>query len=214
LQAETIFLTGKRVEPQTQLLGSLELAQEHHWSSDICRCNTLLSRVLILEDPAQASEHLNRARRFAERSGKVEFQLGCFHSACELFRHTNDLQQSIAEGEAGILLDDTCGFGKFSIDIRIALAEAYLAASNYQKALQLARTALDLSMKEDCQYAWGQADGLHFCGLAHLRLNEPELARQRLTAALALREKLGHGRIAETRKALLELGETGRAARA
>jgi hypothetical protein len=38
--------------------------------------------------------------------------------------------------------------------------------------------------------------------VAHLRLNEPDLARQRLTAALELRERLGHGRIDETRRAL------------
>jgi hypothetical protein len=35
-----------------------------------------------------------------------------------------------------------------------------------------------------------------------LRLGERELARQRLTAALELRERLGHGRIEETRRAL------------
>ena len=49
----------------------------------------------------------------------------------------------------------------------------------------------------DCQYAWGKADALHFCGIAHLRLNEPELARQRLTAALELREKFQRGHIEE-----------------
>lgn len=38
------------------------------------------------------------------------------------------------------------------------------------------------------------------------RLNEPELARQRLTAALEIRERLGHGRIEETRRALEQLG--------
>jgi hypothetical protein len=39
-----------------------------------------------------------------------------------------------------------------------------------------------------------------------MRLGERDLARQRLTAALELREKLGHGRTEETRKALAELG--------
>jgi hypothetical protein len=38
--------------------------------------------------------------------------------------------------------------------------------------------------------------------MAHLRLGERELAVQRLTAALELRERLGHGRIEETRHAL------------
>jgi hypothetical protein len=52
-----------------------------------------------------------------------------------------------------------------------------------------------------------KADGLHFCGLAHLQLGERELARQRLTGALALREQLGHGRFAETRGVLDRLIE-------
>lgn len=34
-----------------------------------------------------------------------------------------------------------------------------------------------------------KADGLHFCGVAHLRLGERELALQRLTAALEIRER-------------------------
>ena len=101
-----------------------------------------------------------------------------------------------------MLLADTCGFGKYSIDLRLALAETYLAAGDARKALQNARKALDRSEQPDCQYAWGKADGLHFCGLAHLRLGERELARQRLTAALEIRERLGHGRIEETRRAL------------
>ena len=107
---------------------------------------------------------------------------------------------------SGILLADTCGFGKISIDLRIALAETYLAASEPRKALQNARNALDRSEAPECQYAWGKADGLHFCGVAHLRLGERELARERLCAALKLREGLAHGRIEETRAALRDLG--------
>jgi tetratricopeptide (TPR) repeat protein len=195
---------------QTQ--ANLDIARYNGWGGDLCRCNALLACILLPSDPATALKHLQDARAFAERSGEVELQLRCFQSACELFRHLGDLQQSIAEGEAGILLADTCGFGKFSIDIRISLAESYLAAGSFQKALQTARKALDLSQEKDCQYAWGQADGLHFCGVAHLRLKEPELARQRLAAAFAIREKLGHGRIDETRRALEELGGTSRTA--
>jgi hypothetical protein len=62
-----------------------------------------------------------------------------------------------------------------------------------------------MSEHPDRQYAWGQADALHLCGLAHLRMGETELARQRLTAAFGLREKLAHPKIAEIRRALQEL---------
>jgi hypothetical protein len=135
----------------------------------------------------------------------VELQLCCFHSACELQRSLGDSAQSISEAEAGILLADTCGFGKYSIDLRLALAESLLDAGEPTKALQHARTALDRSEAPECRYAWGQADGLHLCGIAHLRLGERELAKQRLTAALELRERLGHPRIDETRRALEQL---------
>ncbi len=179
-----------------------ESAIRRNNNGDLCRSNSLLALVLLPDDPAQAAGCLQDARAFANRSGVVEFQLRCVHAACELHRHLGDYPQAITEADAGVLLADTCGFGRYSIDLRLALAETYLAAGDARKALQNARNALDRSEHPDCQYAWGRADGLHFCGLAHLRLGESKLARQRLTAALELRERLGHGRVEETRRAL------------
>jgi tetratricopeptide (TPR) repeat protein len=204
-EADSKVLGGDRPGALIQTQANLDTCRRNSWNDDICRCNSLLARLLLPDDPAQSAQHLQDAREFAERSGEVELQLRCFHSACELQRHLGDYPQAITEADAGILLADTCGFGKFSIDLRLALAETYIDAGDAQKALQNARKALDLSEHPDCQYAWGKADGLHFCGLAHLRLGERELARQRLSAALELREKLGHGRFEETRRALAGL---------
>lgn len=201
-QAECKLLQGDRPGARSQTQNNRELAVTNDWNDELCRCNALLAYLLLPEDPAQAAQYLQEARAFANRSGDVELQLRCFNTACELHLHLGDYPQAIAEAEAGVLLADTCGFGKYSIDLRLALAETLLAAGDARKALQNARNALDRSEEPDCQYAWGKADGLHFCGVAHLRLGEHELARQRLTAALELRERLGHGRIEETRKAL------------
>ena len=201
-EAESKLYRGDLQGATRQTKANLRIAARYSWNDTLCRCNALLARLLLPEDPSQAAQHLHDARAFANRSGDVDLQLRCFHSATELHRHLNDLPQSITEAESGILLADTCGFGKFSIDLRLALAETYLAAGDPHKALQNARNALDRSEAPDCQYAWGKADGLHLCGVAHLRLDEPELARQRLTAALEIRERLGHGRIEETRRAL------------
>ncbi|MGA3025190.1 MAG: hypothetical protein ABSF98_10495 [Bryobacteraceae bacterium] len=201
-EAESKLIRGDRPGAVSQTQVNREFMVRYNFSDDLCRCNALLARLLLPDDPAEAAQHLQDARASASRSGNVELQLRCFHAACELHRHLGDLAQSITEAEAGILLADTCAFGGFSIDLRLALAETLLAAGDPRKALQNARTALDRSEAPDCQYAWGKADGLHFCGLAHLRLGEHELARQRLTAALELRERLGHGRIDETRRAL------------
>jgi tetratricopeptide (TPR) repeat protein len=201
------FLRGDRPGAFSQTLANREFAALNKFGGTLCRCNALIARLLVPDDSSRASQHLQDARAYANRSGVVDLQLRCFHAACELQRHLGDYPQAIAEAEAGILLADTCGFGRYSIEIRLALAETYLAAGDARKALQNARKALDRSEQPDCQYAWGQADGLHFCGLAHLRLREPELARQRLTAALELRERLGHGRVQETRRGLELLGQ-------
>jgi tetratricopeptide (TPR) repeat protein len=204
-EAECKLLRGDKFGALSQTQANREVMAAREWNNVLCRCNALIARVLLPDDPAQASRYLQDARAFANRSGEVELQLRCFHAACELQRHLGNYPQAIAEADAGLLLADTCGFGKYSIDIRLALAETYLQAGDARKALQNAREALDRSEHPDCQYAWGQADGLHFCGLAHLRLGERELARQRLTAALEIRERLGHGRIEETRRALEQL---------
>src|ERR1022692_4589053 len=204
-EAECKLLRGDRSGALGQTQANREIAVGNDRNDTLCRCNALLARLVLSDDPAQAAQHLQDARAFANRSGNVEFQLRSFHAACELQRHLGDYPQSIAEAEAGILLADTCGFGKYSIDLRLSLAETYLVAGDARQALQNARNALDRSELPDCQYAWGKADGLHFCGMAHLRLGERELARLRLTAALKLRERLGHGRIEETRRAMESL---------
>ena len=204
-EAESKLLVGDRSGAHEQTISNQQTCADNQWSASACRCDALLAQLSLANDSAQAARYLESARAFANRSGHVDLQLGCFHAATELYRHLGDHPQSITEAESGILLADTYGFGKSSIDLRLALAETCLAAGDPRKALQNARNALDRSEHPDCQYAWGKADGLHFCGIAHLRLNEPALARERLTAALELREKLHHGRIEETRQALREL---------
>jgi tetratricopeptide (TPR) repeat protein len=204
LEAEFKALRGLLHEAISQTENNRQIALRNDWGDDLCRCDALLAR-LCKDDPVRASRHLADARAFASRSGILEFQLRCFHSACELQRSLGDFAQSISEAEAGILLADTCGFGKYSIDLRLALAESLLGAGEPIKALQHARAALDRSQAPDCRYAWGQADGLHLCGIAHFRLGEFELARQRLVAALELRQRLGHPRIDETRSAFEKL---------
>ena len=98
------------------------------------------------------------------------------------------------------------GFGHYAIDLRLALARAQLDAGEAKAALVRAREALDRSVHPECQYAWGEADALHLCGVAHARLGELDLARTRLTAALAKREQLTHPGLSDTRAELARLG--------
>jgi tetratricopeptide (TPR) repeat protein len=212
LEAECKLTRGDYAGALCQAEANRDYAHRNNINNDLFLLNALLARLFLrMGSPVEADEYLRAARVFATRSGDIELQLRCFQAACELESHVGDFPQAIAEAESGIFLADTCGFGKYSIDLRIALAEALLAAQSSTddalKALQKARHALSRSEENDCQYAWGKADGLHFCGVAHLRLGERELARQRLTAALELRQRLGHGRIEETRKALALCGK-------
>ena len=202
VQADLRQRLGDRSGALIQTEANRDILLTYSQNGEVCRCDALLTRLLGPTNPSEAARHLDSARSYASRSGAIELQLRCFLAATELYLHLGDFPQSITEGEAGVLLADTCKFGWFSIDIRLSLAETYLAASEPRKALQNARNALDRSEQIDCQYAWGKADGLHFCGIAHLRLGERELARERLTAALEIRERLGHGRVEETRQAL------------
>jgi hypothetical protein len=149
-----------------------------------------------------ANNHLDSARDYANRSGNVEVQLRCYHLAAGIARAERAYDSAWSEAEAGIHLADTCGFGQYSIELRLALARAQLDAGAPKSALPRAREALDRSVHPECQYAWGEADGLHLCGVAHARLGEVDLARQRLSAAKAKREQLTHPGLAETQAEL------------
>jgi tetratricopeptide (TPR) repeat protein len=204
LEAESKLVRGDSPGAlrRTEAICEDALAGKVKLNGTLCRCHSLLARLLLPDEQPKALKYLHQARSFACRSGDMELQLRCYQGFCELYRRLGDYPQSITEAQAGILLADTCGFGKYSIDLRLAVAETYLAADDPRRALQNARNALDRSEHLGCQYAWGKADGLHFCGMAHLLLGECELARQRLSAALKIRARLGHGRVEETRRAL------------
>lgn len=204
--AECMILIGKGAQASELLLSAMEALFNHDDNNSLCRSNSILCQILAPVDANAASKRLQISRQFSDLSGNVELQLRCYRAASVLNLRIRDLVQAIAEAESGVLLADTCGFGKYSIDIRNALAETLIEAGDFRSSLKTAREALDRSEEPQCQYAWGKADGLHFCGVAHLRLGEIKLAQQRLSAALEIRERLGHGRVEETRKALAQCG--------
>jgi tetratricopeptide (TPR) repeat protein len=206
--AECNLLRGDRSAAREQAEAHREYSLNYGYGAPLCRSDALMSRILLSDNPVQSARHLQGARQFANRSGVVELQLRCFRAACDLQLHLKNHTEALAEARAGILLADTCGFGRFSIDLRIVFAEVLLSAGNPHEALQSAREALHRSEQPECGYAWGMADGLHLCGVAHLGLGERELARRRLSAALKLREQLGHAGVEETRRAVDRLGDS------
>jgi tetratricopeptide (TPR) repeat protein len=206
LEAELKVMTGNSSAAREQILLTRDRAKSHNRTVDQAMCDTLLGLIELKKNPEVARQCRDDAKDYASRTGNVEVQIRSYHLATEIARVERVFDLAPNEAEAGIHLADTCGFGHYGIELRLGLARAHLDAGDAKSALQRAREALDRSVHPECQYAWGEADGLHLCGVAHARLGEPELARQRLTAALARREPLTHPGLPETRAELARLG--------
>jgi hypothetical protein len=117
-----------------------------------------------------------------------------------------NLVASEAEALSGIRLADSCLFGLFSIDLRLRLSWLAIAACKPGEAIEPASEAILRAGRSDCQYAWGEADGLHLLGVASARLGESETARRHLVEANMKRRSLGHPRLNETEQELAALG--------
>jgi hypothetical protein len=205
-EAEYKLAVGDRSGAAAQTQANRAICLERRWTGIQAQCDTLLGLLALPDDLLTAWQCLCASRSYAGRSDHVEVQLRCYHLAAELARAERACNLAQSEAEAGINLADTCGFGHYSIELRLALARACLDASDFKAALRRAGEALERSVHPECQYAWGEADGLHLCGVAHARLAEIDLARQRLTAALAKRGQLSHPGLAATRTELDRLG--------
>jgi tetratricopeptide (TPR) repeat protein len=132
------------------------------------------------------------ARTYAGRTGNIEVALRCYHLAVEIARHEKDFDAAVAEAEAGIQLADSCGFGRWSIDIRLELSRVYLATDALAASVEMAAQALKMSNRLDCQYAWGVAESLHLLGIAHSQLGDVTKARDYLQRAVEERPSLEH----------------------
>ena len=125
--------------------------------------------------------------------------------AADLARRRGDLPGARDEALTGVNHAEACGFGLLRVELLGLLARVQLAWPDARVALQHARHALDLATAPECGYAWGEADAAQLCGEAHLALGEPEQARRRFEQALAVRERIEHPAVAETRAALARL---------
>src|SRR5262245_19006563 len=132
----------------------------------------MLGRCAMSENPTQGRTHLADAREFASRYGDIQVALRCHHLAAEIARHEKNFPLASSEAQDGIQLADSCGFGRWSLDIRTELAKIHLTAGNPKLTIEPAEWVLKRSKEEDCQYAWGIADSLHLLGVAHARLGD------------------------------------------
>lgn len=203
-EAEHLLDIGKLDEAQAHATANLATCEPHGWRADTARCHSLLALCALPEHPATARDHVAEVRRFVETSGHMECGLRAHHAAAEIARVTGDYGGALGEAEAGLRLAERCGFGGFAINFGISLARTHLHRADPRRALRHARAALDASTHEECQYAWGEANAAHLCALAHRALDEPELVERRARQALAVRERIGHPEVEETRQLLAD----------
>jgi hypothetical protein len=205
-EAQFKLRSGDRDAAAAQTHANREFCNCSNRTDLTAMCDSFLGLLALPHDPPNARQCLESARAYASCSGNVEVQLRCYHLAAEIARTERSYDVARSEGEAGLHLADTCGFGHYGIELRLALARVHLDAGNPRAALQRTEEALERSTHPECQYAWGEADALHLCGMANARLGDREQARQRLTAALAKREQLEHPGLTETRAELAGFG--------
>ena len=168
-------------------------------------CHVLLARIALQQSLEETAPHLEAVRSWTARSGEMELAIAGHWIAGDLSRRRGDLQGSRDEALTGLNHAEACGYGLLRIELFVLLSRIHLAWPDARVALQHARHALDLATVPECGYAWGEADAAHLCGEAHLALGEPDQARRRFEEALAVRERIEHPAVAETRASLARL---------
>jgi tetratricopeptide (TPR) repeat protein len=70
-RAECSLLQGDLAGARRQSESNRDFSVSRNRSENVCRCNALLARLLLPDDPPQSNERLQAARAFANRSGVV-----------------------------------------------------------------------------------------------------------------------------------------------
>ncbi len=204
-ETEHLIAIGEKEKANNLLLENLNKSEQAPWQNSISSCHYWLGVLALPHSTADARRHLQKIREWTEKSGAMECIIQSSILASEIAYCSADYTTAIVEAMTGSNHAENCGYGKYAIELLLQLSKIHSAIPDHKAALSFARQALDRSALPECGNAWGQADGGHLCGVCHLALGEYELARQRFSAALILREKIAHPEAGETRKLLEEL---------
>ncbi|HEX6908786.1 MAG TPA: hypothetical protein VF142_00245, partial [Longimicrobium sp.] len=203
LEAEFHLLCGRVADAERQLRFTRARSQDERSRRTARVCDALLGQVALLGgDLRAAGEYFAVAQAFGVQSGVVEIEIRTYVLSAELERRAGRLEAARGKVQAGLMLADPTGFGRYAIELRLALARVELDAGTPAGALRHARDALQRATAPECGFAWAEADALDLAARARLRLGEVDAARRHLSAALALRTRLGHPGLPETAAAL------------
>jgi tetratricopeptide (TPR) repeat protein len=183
----------------------LETSRRYHSSANSARFHALLARV-DLEEGGEVTPHLDEIQAWSVRTGEMAYIIEAYLLAARHLLARGDTQAALGEAETGLLHAVTCGYGLLRIELLVALARIRLAWPDPPKAIKSAREALDLATHANCQYAWGEADAAQVWGEAYFANHEPELAQRAFTQALAVRKRIEHPGVGETKKWLAMVG--------
>lgn len=207
LEAEFHLMCGNTGAAERQLQITRARSQDERSRRTARVCDALLGGVALLGgDTRAARDYLDTAMLFAREASVVEIELRSLVLAAELERRVRELAVARMKCETGPRLADGSGFGRYSIELRLALARIELDAGDPRQALARSYEALERATAPECRYAWAEGDALDLAGRAHLLLAETDAARRMLTAAAAVRSRLSHPALDVTLAALAGLG--------
>lgn len=189
-ESEYLNKIGEKQEAYDRVIRNLDLSERNGWQKITMLCFNLLGMFSLPDYIGEAREYLNKALQWPSQSGDMECLIRNHILAAEIAICSGDLDAAIAEATTGLNQAETCGYGKFAIDLLIQLARIHLAIPDPGTALTYARRALDWSSREEVRYAWGIADAAELCGKCHEELGEYDLAKRRFAEAEVAREPL------------------------
>ena len=154
----------------------------------------LRGEMLIDSSPQRAADYLSRARAISFTSEPIEVNLRCHHLAAIIACRSNNYSAAIWESENGLRISESFGFGLWSLEFRLGLANANLLAGNLESAISNALRVLERSRKSDCHYAWGIAESSFILGIACSHLGDKSSARNHFQRCIEYRAFLKESR--------------------
>jgi tetratricopeptide (TPR) repeat protein len=189
-EADHLFRLSLTDKAYEHTINNLTTCEKIKAPRDIARCHTMLGLFSLPSSITKAREYLNKTRKWTDQSGDMECIIRAHRLAAEIALYSGDLDAAITEATTGLNQAETCGYGKFAIDLLIQLSRIHLAIPDPGKALTYSRKALDWSSKPEVSYAWGIADAAELCGKCHKELGEHELAARYFKQAEVARAPL------------------------
>jgi tetratricopeptide (TPR) repeat protein len=185
---EHLFQCGWVEEARQNAKAILRGSQRNGFHTYVTAGSMLLGLIVVDQAPQEAQALLTQARDWLERTKHIPQLTQAHLLAARLAIKTGDSAQARREVESGLGLAASCGFGLLHVDLLLCAAELELAEGHADASLRHADEALTRAAAPEAGDAWGEADALHWKGLALEQLGRRSDSRQALEAAAKKRQ--------------------------